>query len=115
MGNYISCVQLPSETPVETIKLIKSDGLVKIYHRPINASELMLEFSKHVVYHSDSFYIGQKILTLSENAELKLGHKYTSPSKTFLFNPSYPLLLLLHSFPSRLNPLHRVISLSTSF
>nr|DAD34033.1 TPA_asm: hypothetical protein HUJ06_004673 [Nelumbo nucifera] len=75
MGNHISCVQeLQSEPPLETIKLIKSDGLVKIYHRPINVSELMLEFPRHLVCHSDSFYIGQKIPALSENDELKLGH-----------------------------------------
>nr|DAD41155.1 TPA_asm: hypothetical protein HUJ06_015478 [Nelumbo nucifera] len=111
MGNYVSCVQLPSETPVETIKLIKSDGLVKIYLRHINVSDLILEFPKHLVCHSDSFYIGQKILALSENAKLQVRFSFQNIS----FNPSYPLSSLLHSLPSHLNPLHRVISQSTSF
>nr|DAD48997.1 TPA_asm: hypothetical protein HUJ06_018934 [Nelumbo nucifera] len=108
MGNYVSCVQLPSETPAETIK---SDSLVKIYLRPINISELILEFPKHLVCHFDSFYVGQKIRALSENAKLQVHFSFQNIS----FNPSYPLSPLLHSLPSRLNPLHRVISLRTSF
>lgn len=79
MGNHVSCVQLrpdDHEPRVRTIKLIQSDGTVKIYHRPISVSELMLEFPKHLVCRSDSFYIGQKIPALSENAKLQLGHKY---------------------------------------
>ncbi|XP_010249366.1 PREDICTED: uncharacterized protein LOC104591916 [Nelumbo nucifera] len=102
MGNYVSCVQLPSETPVETIKLIKSDGLVKIYHRPINVSELMLEFPKHLVCHSDSFYIGQKIPALSENDELKLGHKYFLLPKHFFQSVlSFVTIASFASFPSQ--------------
>ena len=76
MGNPISCLQIQSEPPAGTIKLIRSDGLVKIYDRPIYVSELMVEFPKHLVCHSDSFYIGQKIPALSENDLLQLGHKY---------------------------------------
>ncbi|KAK9276263.1 hypothetical protein L1049_005794 [Liquidambar formosana] len=76
MGSHVSCMQLQAEPPVETIKLIKSDGLVKIYHRPIHVSDLMLEFPKHLVCRSDSFYIGQKIPPLSEHDQLQLGQKY---------------------------------------
>ncbi|KAL0004769.1 hypothetical protein SO802_012330 [Lithocarpus litseifolius] len=90
MGNHVSCMQLqpepepkPSSLPVGSIKLIKSDGLVKIYHRPIHASEVMVEFPKHLVCRSDSIYIGQKIPALSENDELQPGHKYFLLPKHF--------------------------------
>ncbi|XP_030536788.1 uncharacterized protein LOC115745402 [Rhodamnia argentea] len=84
MGSHVSCVQLqpepePSPAPPSdagTVKLILSDGLVKTYHRPIPASELMAQFPKHLVCRSDSFYIGQKIPALSEHDLLQLGHKY---------------------------------------
>lgn len=89
MGNHISCVQLqpePSPPPPSsaaaadddagTVKLILSDGLVKTYHQPVLASELMVQFPKHLVCRSDSFYIGQKIPALSEHDFLQLGHKY---------------------------------------
>ncbi|KAJ0102415.1 hypothetical protein Patl1_05627 [Pistacia atlantica] len=76
-GNPISCLQLqPDQSRLRTIKLIKSDGFVKIYDRPIHVSELMMEFPKHLVCRSDSFYIGQKIPALSESDQLQLGHKY---------------------------------------
>ncbi|GAV82596.1 DUF4228 domain-containing protein [Cephalotus follicularis] len=76
LGSHLSCLHLQPEPPVGTIKLIRSDGLVKIYHRPIHVSELMLEYPKHLVCRSDSFYIGQKIPSLSEDDKLQLGHKY---------------------------------------
>ncbi|XP_042499243.1 uncharacterized protein LOC122077373 [Macadamia integrifolia] len=80
--------QLKPEESVEkdsssSIKLIKLDGLVKIYHQPIHASQLMLEFPKHLVCHSESFYIGQKIPALSEEDELQPGHKYFLLPKHF--------------------------------
>lgn len=59
------------------IKLIHySDGVVKIYHRPIIVSEVLVDFPKHLVCRSDSFYIGQKIPPLSDDDHLQLGHKY---------------------------------------
>ncbi|KAI3989444.1 hypothetical protein MKX01_032546 [Papaver californicum] len=63
-------------TSTTKIKVIKSDGLVKIYHKPISASDLMTEFPKHLICHSDSFYIGQKIQALSEKEKLQLGQTY---------------------------------------
>ncbi|KAJ0044472.1 hypothetical protein Pint_05560 [Pistacia integerrima] len=36
----------------------------------------MMEFPKHLVCRSDSFYIGQKIPAMSESDQLQLGHKY---------------------------------------
>ncbi|KAI3916936.1 hypothetical protein MKW98_014397 [Papaver atlanticum] len=89
--NHISCIHIRGDEEQQqpqpqqqggggggttTIKVIKSDGLVKIYHKPINASDLMTEFPKHLICHSDSFYIGQKIQALSEKDKLQLGHKY---------------------------------------
>ncbi|OVA10678.1 DNA-directed DNA polymerase [Macleaya cordata] len=47
--SHISCVHLRPEPAAGTIKLIKSDGIVRIYHQPINASDLMMEFPKHLV------------------------------------------------------------------
>ncbi|XP_022740433.1 uncharacterized protein LOC111292362 [Durio zibethinus] len=76
LSNHISCFHLQPEPPLGDIKLIKSDGLVNIYGRPINVSELMTEFPNHMVCRSDSFYIGQKIPALSEDEQLQLGHKY---------------------------------------
>ncbi|KAL6190710.1 hypothetical protein ACLB2K_037104 [Fragaria x ananassa] len=58
------------------IKVVKSDGLVKIYDKPVDVSELMRQFPKHLVCASDSFYIGQKIPALSEHDQLQLGQKY---------------------------------------
>ena len=88
MSNPVSCMHLqPEEPEVSTgggiIKLIKSDGIVRIYDRPIHVSELMMEFPKHRVCPSDSFYIGQKIPALSEDDELQLGHKYFLLPKHF--------------------------------
>ncbi|KAA8532262.1 hypothetical protein F0562_032295 [Nyssa sinensis] len=88
MGNHVSCVQFQAadhdrQTPVGTIKLVKSDGVVKIYHQPIYVSQLMLEFPKHMVCRSDSFYIGQKVPALSEDDQLQLGHNYFLLPKHF--------------------------------
>ncbi|KAK2981632.1 hypothetical protein RJ640_011739 [Escallonia rubra] len=66
----------PGGPPNTITKLIKLDGLVRIYRRPVRVSELMREFPKHVVCPSDSFYIGQRIPALSEQDQLELGHNY---------------------------------------
>ncbi|ERN06367.1 hypothetical protein AMTRI_Chr06g191370 [Amborella trichopoda] len=83
MGSHISCVQFPTKPPLGTVKLIQSDGVVKIYHKPVHASDLMLQFPKHLICDGDSFFIGQKIPALSEKDELKLGHKYFLLPKHF--------------------------------
>ncbi|KAM1847883.1 hypothetical protein ACFX1X_012157 [Malus domestica] len=78
-SHHVSRAQLRSKDkarPIGTIKLIKSDGLVLVYHQPIHVSEVTSEFPKHQVCRSDSFYIGQKIPALSEDDQLQLGHKY---------------------------------------
>lgn len=82
MGNhmcrsgFISEPAAPSRAAVPIIKVIKSDGMVKIYDRPINVSALTVKFPKHKVCSSDSLYIGQKISALPEDDELQLGHTY---------------------------------------
>ncbi|KAL0357664.1 UNVERIFIED_CONTAM: hypothetical protein Scaly_1452100 [Sesamum calycinum] len=81
----ISCVHIPPEDGTNRarrrrkeaiIKLVKSDGGVKIYDRPIKAWELMEEFPKHMVCRSDCFYIGQKTPALSHHDRLQPGHNY---------------------------------------
>lgn len=66
-----------------TIKLIKSDGIVEIFTKPINVSHIMAEFPKHMICRSDSLYIGQKIAALSEDDQLQLGHNYFLLPKHF--------------------------------
>lgn len=89
LGKHISCLHLhhhlqpQPQPPLGTIKLINSDGVVKIYDRPIQASELMVEFPKHMVCGSDSFYIGQKTPALSEDEALQLGQIYFLLPKQF--------------------------------
>ncbi|KAK9089983.1 hypothetical protein Sjap_023160 [Stephania japonica] len=82
-GQVSSCVEMSSSSSSSSsssrrsnIKVIQSDGVVKVYHRPINVSDLMMEFPKHLVCRSDSFTIGQKIPALSEKEKLQLGHNY---------------------------------------
>ncbi|KAK4772332.1 hypothetical protein SAY86_014107 [Trapa natans] len=64
------------EPPMDPVKLIRPDGHVSVYHKPVQASEVMSEFPKHLVCHSDSFYIGQKVQAMSEHDQLQLGQKY---------------------------------------
>ncbi|PKI71562.1 uncharacterized protein LOC116198654 [Punica granatum] len=74
--HHAAAAEAEALPPSDPIKLIKSDGQVSVYHRPVHVSELMSEFPKHLICHSDSFYIGQKIPALSENDQLQLGQKY---------------------------------------
>ncbi|XP_073049694.1 uncharacterized protein [Primulina eburnea] len=60
----------------KAIKLVKCDGEVRIYDRPIKAGELMDEFPKHMVCRFDCFYIGQKIPALPQHHRLQPGHNY---------------------------------------
>ncbi|KAK9104001.1 hypothetical protein Scep_020845 [Stephania cephalantha] len=80
VAGQVSCVQMRDGAATSdqdrSIKVIKSDGVVKVYHRPINVSDLMVEFPKHLVCRSDSFTIGQKIPALSDKEKLQLGHNY---------------------------------------
>lgn len=60
----------------DVVKVIKSDGVVDIYRKPIKASELMHQFPDHLVCHSHSFFIGRKIPPVSPQHKLQLGHTY---------------------------------------
>ncbi|KAL4379049.1 hypothetical protein GQ457_02G010420 [Hibiscus cannabinus] len=77
------CFHLLGNHRRPTVKLINSDGVVRIYDRPIYVSDLMAEFPNHMVCRSDSFYIGQKIPPLSLHDQLQLGHDYFLLPKRF--------------------------------
>lgn len=71
----------------KTIKLLKCDGEVRIYDRPIKAGEVMDEFPKHMVCRSDCFFIGQKIPALPQHHRLQPGHNYfLLPANAFQSN-----------------------------
>lgn len=66
------------------IKLIRSDGSLEVFDRPMVVSELTRDFPKHKICRSDSLYIGQKTPVLSETDTLKLGLNYfLLPSEFF--------------------------------
>jgi len=71
---YASCMALDREK--KTIQLVRSDGDVGIFLKPVSAGQIMKQFPRHLVCHSGSFYIGQKTPALSEEDELKVGNKY---------------------------------------
>ncbi|KAK1318734.1 hypothetical protein QJS10_CPB04g00047 [Acorus calamus] len=82
MSDHIACIH--HHHPPQPVRLIHSDGFVKLYHRPVYASEPMNDHPKHLVCHSDSFFIGKKVPTLSEDDELVPGHSYfLFPSEFF--------------------------------
>ncbi|CAL9216523.1 unnamed protein product [Arabidopsis halleri] len=58
------------------IKLVRSDGSLEVYDRPVVVSELTRDFPKHKICRSDLLYIGQKTPVLSETETLKLGLNY---------------------------------------
>ncbi|EPS66797.1 hypothetical protein M569_07982, partial [Genlisea aurea] len=86
----ISCIQhlLPPPSPEEeedddhvdnnpaAIRLIKSDGAVTTYRRPVRVRDLMEEFPKHMVCRSDAFFIGRKTPPLSADYRLRNGECY---------------------------------------
>ncbi|XP_051116264.1 uncharacterized protein LOC127241322 [Andrographis paniculata] len=83
----MSCVYAPPEgqrrRPHRGIRVVRSDGAVKIYDRPIKASELMEGFPKHMACRSDSFYIGRKTAPLAADDPLLPGHTYFLLPATF--------------------------------
>ncbi|EOA36998.1 hypothetical protein CARUB_v10010017mg [Capsella rubella] len=60
----------------QRIKLVRSDGSLEVYDRPVVVSELTRDFPKHKICRSDLLYIGQKTPVLSETETLKLGLNY---------------------------------------
>lgn len=76
MGNHGSCIVVGCNKKLETIRLVCSDGGVRILHKPVSAAQIMQEFPAHLVCRSDSFYIGQKTPALSPDVQLKPGNRY---------------------------------------
>ncbi|KAJ1685616.1 hypothetical protein LUZ63_017006 [Rhynchospora breviuscula] len=71
-------------TRTAPIRLVGSDGRVKVYHRPVSAAELMKEHPSHLICRSDSFFIGQKVPALSAGERLQPGQSYfILPSQFF--------------------------------
>ncbi|KAG6581637.1 hypothetical protein SDJN03_21639, partial [Cucurbita argyrosperma subsp. sororia] len=108
-----SCFHLAKTTttdipdPSANIKLILSHGVVRVYHRPISVSQILLEFPKHLVCRSDAFYIGQKIPHLSEHDFLQLGHKYFLLPKPFFHSVlSFVSIASFFSPPNKPNRFH---------
>ncbi|XP_021900246.1 uncharacterized protein LOC110816390 [Carica papaya] len=114
IGSQNSCFQLPAAPPPATIKLIKSDGMVNIYDRPVYVSELMMEFPKHMVCRSGSFYIGQKIPALSEHDQLQFGQKYFL-LPTHLFHSVLSFVTIASFTQSRNSLLKKTASCSKPF
>ncbi|XP_010478183.1 PREDICTED: uncharacterized protein LOC104757155 [Camelina sativa] len=68
------------------IKLVRSDGSLEVYDRPVVVSELTKDFPKHEICRSDLLYIGQKTPVLSETETLKLGLNYLLLPSDFFKN-----------------------------
>ena len=61
---------------IKTLKLIKPDGEVEIFSKPVKASEQMILHPNYLICRSDSFTIGQKLPAIQEKEFLQLGHSY---------------------------------------
>lgn len=80
------------------IKLVRSDGSLEVYDRPVVVSELSRDFPKHKICRSDSLYIGQRTHVLSETDTLKLGLNYfLLPSDFFMNSLSFLTIAALKS------------------
>ncbi|KAG2303776.1 hypothetical protein Bca4012_062749 [Brassica carinata] len=80
------------------IKLVRSDGSLEVYDRPVVVSELTRDFPKHKICRSDSLYIGQRTPVLSETDTLKLGLNYfLLPSDFFMNSLSFLTIAALKS------------------
>lgn len=80
------------------IKLVRSDGSLQVYDRPVVVSELTRDFPKHKICRSDSLYIGQRTPVLSETDTLKLGLNYfLIPSDFFVNSLSFLTIAALKS------------------
>ncbi|KAM0936034.1 hypothetical protein DsansV1_C27g0199171 [Dioscorea sansibarensis] len=71
-----ACRDGPTTGPTRTIRLIGSDGRVRIYDRSVSAAELMHEHPLHLVCRSDTFFIGQRVPALAAGDRLQPGHSY---------------------------------------
>ncbi|KAF8096552.1 hypothetical protein N665_0306s0009 [Sinapis alba] len=80
------------------IKLVRFDGSLQVYDRPVVVSELTRDFPKHKICRSDSLYIGQRTPVLSETDTLTLGLNYfLLPSDFFMNSLSFLTIAALKS------------------
>lgn len=86
-------------TSRRVVSIIKSDGGVISYRRPIKAIEVMEEFPKHLVCRSDCLYIGQKTKPLSQHHRLRLGRIYIILPESF-FQSALSFTSFRFAFPT---------------
>jgi hypothetical protein len=89
----------------KTIELVNLDCNVRILHNSIRASQIVNEFSHHLVCHSD--YFGQKTRAILASDQLKVGNKYFLMPEEFsrsqfyestIFSAATSISLCLRSF-----------------
>ncbi|XP_010910046.1 uncharacterized protein [Elaeis guineensis] len=74
----------PTASPVGPVRVICSDGRLRVYDRPVGAAEVMKENPCHLICRSDSFFIGQRVPALVAGDQLQPGHSYfLLPSEFF--------------------------------
>ncbi|XP_008812132.1 uncharacterized protein LOC103723099 [Phoenix dactylifera] len=66
----------PTSSPAGSVRVIGSDGRVRVYDRPVGAAEVMMEKPCHLVCRSDCFFIGQRVPALAAGDQLQPGHSY---------------------------------------
>ncbi|KAL4633036.1 hypothetical protein ACB092_04G092000 [Castanea dentata] len=74
MGNVTSCA--PSIISSGAVKVLFSDGRLRVYTRPVKAAELMLENPGQFVCESSSLKVGHRIQGLLADEELELRQFY---------------------------------------
>ncbi|KAG0495629.1 hypothetical protein HPP92_000320 [Vanilla planifolia] len=62
--------------PSPSVRLILSDGRVRVFRRAVGAEELMAAHPLHLICRSDSFFIGQKVPPLAAGDVLLPGQSY---------------------------------------
>ncbi|KAJ0973496.1 hypothetical protein J5N97_021455 [Dioscorea zingiberensis] len=85
------------------IRVIGSDCRIRIYDRSVSVAELMQENPLHLVCRSDSFFIGQRVPTLSPAEHLQPGHSYLLLPATF-FHSNLSFANLASSLVAPLRP-----------
>lgn len=92
---------LPAAKPSSpaTVRLILSNGRVRIFRRTVSASELMASNPLQLVCRSDSFFIGQKVPPLAAGDLLVPGQSYFLLPSSF-FSSALSFVSLASSFSS---------------
>ncbi|KAH0448568.1 hypothetical protein IEQ34_022368 [Dendrobium chrysotoxum] len=92
---------LPAAKPTSpaTVRLILSNGRVRVFRRSLPAAELMASNPLHLVCRSDCFFIGQKVPPLAEADLLVPGQSYFLLPSDF-FSSALSFVSLASSFSS---------------